>query len=138
MRLGPRSVCQPGRSSPAGPLGPSPDRYRPVIGRHAAEVIRAVVFEIGSTRTPRTPATPAEELGEGASSNRSVTGEVVVLALPYEAIASAVAEHQEGIAGRVVIDIVNSVDWSTMETVATPAGASAAEETARLVQGPKS
>ena len=96
------------------------------------------MFEIGSTRTPRTPATPAEELGEGASSNRSVTGEVVVLALPYEAIASAVAEHQEGIAGRVVIDIVNSVDWSTMETVATPAGASAAEETARLVQGPKS
>ncbi|MDA8317225.1 MAG: NADP oxidoreductase, partial [Actinomycetota bacterium] len=68
-----------------------------------------------------------------ATSNRSVTGEVVVLALPYEAVAGAVAEHQEGIAGRVVIDIVNPVDWSTMETVTTPAGTSAAEETARLV-----
>jgi predicted dinucleotide-binding enzyme len=77
--------------------------------------------------------TLAEELGELATSNRSVTGEVVVLALPYEAVAGAVAEHHEGIAGRIVIDIVNPVDWSTMETVTTPAGTSAAEETARLV-----
>ncbi len=84
-------------------------------------------------QNPEDSRTLAEELGEGASSSRSVTGEVVVLALPYEAIASAVAEHQEGIAGRVVVDIVNPVDWSTMETVATPAGTSAAEETARLV-----
>ena len=84
-------------------------------------------------QNPEDSRTLAEELGELATSNRSVTGEVVVLALPYEAVAGAVAEHQEGIAGRVVIDIVNPVDWSTMETVTTPAGTSAAEETARLV-----
>jgi predicted dinucleotide-binding enzyme len=84
-------------------------------------------------QNPEDSRTLAEELGELATSNRSVTGEVVVLALPYEAVAGAVAEHQAGIAGRVVIDIVNPVDWSTMETVTTPAGTSAAEETARLV-----
>ena len=56
-----------------------------------------------------------------------------MLALPYEAVAGAVAEHQEGKAGRVLIDIVNPVDWSTMETVTTPVGTSAAEETAQLV-----
>ncbi len=76
--------------------------------------------------------TLAEELGELATSNRSVTGDVVILALPYEAVAGALAEHQEGIAGRIVIDIGNPVDWSTMETVKTPAGTSAAEDTAQL------
>jgi len=36
-------------------------------------------------QNPEDSRTLAEELGEGATSNRSVTGEVVVLALPYEA-----------------------------------------------------
>ncbi|HET9731402.1 MAG TPA: NAD(P)-binding domain-containing protein [Acidimicrobiales bacterium] len=84
-------------------------------------------------QNPEDSRTLAEELGELATSSRTVTGEVVVLALPYEAVAAAVAEHLEGIAGRIVVDIVNPVDWSTMETVATPAGTSAAEETSRLV-----
>ncbi|MHB1511437.1 MAG: NADPH-dependent F420 reductase [Acidimicrobiales bacterium] len=75
----------------------------------------------------------ADELGPLASFNQSVTGEVVVLALPYEAVAEAIAEHRDAIAGRIVVDIANPVDWSTMETVTTPAGTSAAEETARLV-----
>jgi predicted dinucleotide-binding enzyme len=84
-------------------------------------------------QNPEDSRTLAEELGDMATSNRSVTGEVVALAPPYEAVAGAVAEHQEGIAGRIVIDIVNPVDWSTMETVTTPAETSGAEETAQLV-----
>ncbi len=75
----------------------------------------------------------ADELGPLASFNQSVTGDGVVLALPYEAVAEAIAEHRDAIAGRIVVDIANPVDWSTMETVTTPAGTSAAEETARLV-----
>ena len=75
----------------------------------------------------------AEELGPLATVSQSVSGEVVVLALPYDEIRKAIAEHRDGIAGRIVVDIVNPVDWSTMETVTTPAGTSAAEETAQLV-----
>jgi predicted dinucleotide-binding enzyme len=75
----------------------------------------------------------ADELGPLASSNQNVTGEMVVLALPYEAVAGAIAEHRDAMAGRIVVDIANPVDWSTMEMVTTPAGTSAAEETARLV-----
>ncbi len=98
--------------------------HRMVAGGHEVELV---------DQNPEDSRTLAEELGELATSNRSVTGDVVVLALPYEVVAGAVAEHREGIAGRIVIDIVNPVDWSTMETVTTPAGTSAAEETAQLV-----
>ena len=84
-------------------------------------------------RNPEDSRALAEALGPRATINQRVTGEVVVLALPYDEVPKAIAEHREGLAGRIVIDIVNPVDWSTMETVTTPAGTSAAEETAQLV-----
>lgn len=84
-------------------------------------------------RSPEDSRALADELGELASSNRDVTGEVVILALPHEAVPGAIADHREAIAGRIVIDVVNPVDWSTMETVTTPPGTSVAEEIARLV-----
>ena len=84
-------------------------------------------------RNPEDSRTLAGQLGPLAKVGQSVTGEVVVLALPYEEVRKAIEEHREGITGRIVVDIVNPVDWSTMETVTTPAGMSAAEETAALV-----
>ncbi len=75
----------------------------------------------------------ATELGKLATTSKTVTGEVVVFALPYGEVPKAITEHKEAIAGRIVIDIANPVDWSTMETVVTPEGTSAAEETAQLV-----
>ena len=84
-------------------------------------------------RNPEDSRNLAEELGPLATVSQSVSGEVVVLALPYDEVRKAIAEHRDGLAGRIVVDIVNPVDWSTMETVTTPAGTSAAEETAQLV-----
>ena len=84
-------------------------------------------------RNPEDSRNLAEELGPLATVSQSVGGEVVVLALPYDEARKAIAEHRDGLAGRIVVDIVNPVDWSTMETVTTPAGTSAAEETAQLV-----
>lgn len=60
-------------------------------------------------QNPEDSRTLAEELGKLASSSRSVTGAVVVMALPCQAVRGAVAEHQEGIAG---MDIVNPMEWS--------------------------
>lgn len=59
--------------------------------------------------------------------------EVVVLALPYAALAGAVAEHGDQLAGKVVVDISNPVDFSTMDDLVTRPGSSAAEEVAKLV-----
>jgi predicted dinucleotide-binding enzyme len=56
-----------------------------------------------------------------------------VLALPYGALAGASAEHGEQLAGKVVVDISNPVDFSTMDGLVTPPGSSAAEEVAKLV-----
>ena len=75
----------------------------------------------------------AAELGSSATVAEMAGGEVVVLALPYEALAEAVDQHRESLAGKVVVDIANPAEWSTMDRVVTPEGSSSAEETAKLV-----
>ena len=77
----------------------------------------------------------ADELGERASAADTPGGEVVVLALPYGAVADVIDEHREALAGKVVVDITNPADWSTMDRVVTPEGSSAAEEIAKLLGG---
>jgi 8-hydroxy-5-deazaflavin:NADPH oxidoreductase len=77
--------------------------------------------------------TLADELGEAATAADSPSGEIVVLALPYEALPDAIEQHREALAGKVVVDIANPAEWSTMDRVVTPADSSSAEETARRV-----
>lgn len=69
------------------------------------------------------------------TASNAVNGEIVVLALPYEQIAAAIEEHKDGLRGKVVIDITNPLDWSSLDRVVTPEGNSSGEETARLVPG---
>ena len=75
----------------------------------------------------------ADELGEAATAADSPSGEIVVLALPYEALPDAIEQHREALAGRVVVDLANPADWSTMDRVVTPPDSSSAEETAKRV-----
>ncbi len=77
----------------------------------------------------------AQELADelGATVGDHVTGEVVVLAVPYPAAADVIAEYGDGLRGKVVVDISNPVDWSTFEGLVTPADSSAAEEIAKLL-----
>jgi 8-hydroxy-5-deazaflavin:NADPH oxidoreductase len=75
----------------------------------------------------------ADELGEAATAADSPSGEIVVLALPYEALPDAIEQHREALAGRVVVDIANPAEWSTMDRVVTPPDSSSAEETAKRV-----
>jgi hypothetical protein len=58
------------------------------------------------------------------------TGEVVVLAVPYPSIADVLATHGEHLAGKVVVDITNPVDFTTFDSLAVPADGSAAAEIA--------
>ena len=79
-----------------------------------------------------------ESLGAGASGayiGSPFTSDVVVLAVPHSSTREIVLEYADGLDGKVVVDISNPVDYSTMDRLTTPPGTSAAEETAALLDG---
>ena len=59
-------------------------------------------------------------------------GDVVVLAIPYAAAEDVIGGYGEALAGKVVIDITNPVDFATFDRLATPPDSSAAEEIQRM------
>ncbi|MFI8193920.1 NADPH-dependent F420 reductase [Streptomyces sp. NPDC085946] len=70
------------------------------------------------------------ELLSSADTDKPVTGEIVVLAVPYAALAGIVAQRGEQLAGKVVVDITNPVDFATFDSLVVPADGSAAAEIA--------
>ena len=60
----------------------------------------------------------------------AVEGDVVVLAVPYPAVAAVLAERGESLAGKVVVDITNPLDFTTFDSLVVPADGSAAAEIA--------
>src|SRR3982751_5350204 len=62
--------------------------------------------------------------------DKPVTGEVVVLAVPYGAVADIAAQRGEQLAGKVLVDITNPVDFETFDSLVVPADGSAAAEIA--------
>ena len=65
-----------------------------------------------------------------ASTGAAIDGDVVVLAVPYAAAASIVQQYADQLAGKVIVDITNPVDFSTMSPAVAP-GTSGAEEIAK-------
>jgi predicted dinucleotide-binding enzyme len=59
-----------------------------------------------------------------------LSGDIIVLATPYGAVDDIVASYGEQLAGRVVVDISNPLDFSTFDGLVVPAGSSAAAEIA--------
>jgi predicted dinucleotide-binding enzyme len=57
-----------------------------------------------------------------------LTGDVVILAVPYSAIDGIVAAYGDQLAGKTVVDITNPLDFSTFDSLVVPAGSSAAAE----------
>ena len=52
-------------------------------------------------------------------------GDVVVLAVPHAAVADVVATRREDLAGTIVVDITNPVDFETFDGLTVPADSSA-------------
>jgi hypothetical protein len=75
---------------------------------------------------------PVELIGP-ADSGQQVTGDVVVLAVPYPAVAGVLADRGESFAGKVVVDITNPLDFSTFDSLTVPADSSAAAEIAAVL-----
>lgn len=71
--------------------------------------------------------------GTGSVWGAAIEGDIVVLALPYPAYADAIAAYGPQLAGKVVVDPSNPIDFSTFDSV-VPAeyGSAAAELAAKL------
>lgn len=70
-----------------------------------------------------------------SDSTTAVTGEIVVLAVPYGALDEIVAQRGDELAGKVVVDITNPLDFQTFDSLVVPAdGSAAAELAAKLPQ----
>jgi 8-hydroxy-5-deazaflavin:NADPH oxidoreductase len=75
-----------------------------------------------------------EVLGR-ADADRPVSGDIVVLALPYPAVAGVLAQRGGQLAGRIVVDITNPVDFATFDGYLVPADGSATAEIAAALPG---
>jgi 8-hydroxy-5-deazaflavin:NADPH oxidoreductase len=70
-----------------------------------------------------------QQLGEN-DLDTPVSGDIVVLAVPYPAVADVIAHRGEQLAGRIVVDITNPLNFETFDSLVVPADSSAAAEIA--------
>jgi len=70
------------------------------------------------------------ELIGSTDADKQVTGDVVVLAVPFPAVSQVLAARGESLAGKVVVDITNPLDFATFDSLTVPADGSAAAEIA--------
>jgi predicted dinucleotide-binding enzyme len=77
-----------------------------------------------------------QKLGADAA-NQAVTGDIVVLAVPYPALREIVAQRGDQLAGKVVVDITNPLDFETFDSLVVPADSSAAAELAAALPSSK-
>ena len=65
----------------------------------------------------------------------ALTGEIVVLALPYPAVAGVLAQYAGQLDGKILVDITNPLDFATFDSLVVPADGSAAQVIAETVPG---
>ena len=70
------------------------------------------------------------ELFDSTDTDKVVTGDIVVLAVPYPALTQVLADHGDQLAGKVVVDITNPLNFETFDSLTVPADSSAAAELA--------
>ena len=65
-----------------------------------------------------------------SDADTEVTGDIAVLAVPYPAVSDVIASRGQSLAGKVVVDITNPLNFETFDSLAVPADSSAAAEIA--------
>jgi predicted dinucleotide-binding enzyme len=75
-------------------------------------------------------------LGEGDAAT-PVSGEIVVLAVPYGAVDAVIAERGGSLDGKIVVDITNPVDFATFDSLTVPADSSATAQIAQKLPNSK-
>lgn len=74
---------------------------------------------------------------DSKDADKPVTGDLVVLAVPYPALAQVVDERGDQFAGKVVVDITNPLNFETFDSLTVPADSSAAAELAEKLPDSK-
>jgi predicted dinucleotide-binding enzyme len=86
-----------------------------------------------ASRNPANARALAEQLGSASTTGVYGTvpsGEIVILAVPYEHAATAVADYGDTLSSKVIIDVTNPVA-PDLSGLVTPHGSSGAQETAK-------
>ncbi|WP_136706377.1 NAD(P)-binding domain-containing protein [Agromyces sp. H66] len=63
----------------------------------------------------------------------TITGDIVVLAVPHTALDDIVARRGAQLAGRIVVDITNPLDFETFDSLVVPADSSRAAQLAEAL-----
>ena len=66
----------------------------------------------------------------GREDSSALAGDVVVLAVPHPAVSDIVAARGSELAGKIVVDVTNPVDFQTVDSLTVPADSSATAELA--------
>ena len=64
-----------------------------------------------------------------------ITGDIVILALPYGAVADVLSRYEGKLDGKAIVDITNPLDFATFDSLVVPVGSSAAEVIAETLPG---
>ncbi|HEY0644619.1 MAG TPA: NADPH-dependent F420 reductase [Nocardioides sp.] len=67
----------------------------------------------------------------------AVSGDIVVLAVPYPAVASVLEQRGAQLEGKIVVDITNPLNFETFDELTVPSDSSAAAEIAAQLPGSK-
>ncbi|WP_433720822.1 NADPH-dependent F420 reductase [Microbacterium laevaniformans] len=67
-------------------------------------------------------------IGKDEVGTAELSGDVVVLAVPYPAVAGIIAAYGDRFDGKTVVDISNPLDFETFDSLTVPVGSSAAAE----------
>ncbi len=77
------------------------------------------------------------EVITAADTDKTVTGDIVILAVPYAAVAGIVEARGASLAGKIVVDITNPVNFETFDSLVVAADSSAAAELATALPSSK-
>ena len=66
----------------------------------------------------------------GRDGSQPITGDIVILAVPYPSLDEIVEARREHLAGKIVVDITNPLNFETFDSLVVPADSSAAAELA--------
>jgi predicted dinucleotide-binding enzyme len=77
-----------------------------------------------------------EHIGS-TDSDATISGDIVILAVPYPALSAITAKHGSQLAGKVVVDISNPLNFETFDSLTVPAESSATAELAEALPSSK-
>jgi len=72
------------------------------------------------------------EAFDSSDADKPVTGDIVVLAVPHAAVSDVIAQRDDQLAGKVVVDITNPLDFATF-SLTVPADSSSAAQIAEAL-----